>query len=334
MKKFRLTVQPASPRIRSWMAERDSPNPVLNVRRDGKQSAMQEALLVPWQQLAESAAAFAEWHMIILWVRVITETADQLPGIVRSALLSRCPGFLESQSREQKDNLPIWKSLEQWVTAKRFAKARSEGWFDALMYYAYKDLRTEQAWTTWERTKADWRHTAPAKWPTLEQWTSEVLATRSLAHPGTEMARAVHALGKVEKPRLNSAVTDLLESRAFALWVDAVSKPGQPLDEAVLTELRSRCPGLLPASGLGPLWNRSLFCRLLRFGGSSWCSTARSEGWYAALRFEVVHHPRYQRLIHYNQRCHDEWSQARPKAYPSFSEWLGTADAYCAGRKA
>jgi hypothetical protein len=316
------------------MTKRDTANLVLNVRRDRKQEALQGALLVPWRQLAEGAAAFAEWHMIILWVRVITETAEQLPEIVQSAFQSRCPGFLERQSREQEDKLPIWKSLEEWVTAHCFARARAEGWFDALMYYAYEDLRTEQAWTTWERTKADWRHTAPVRLPTLEQWTSEVLATRSLACPGTEKARAVHALGTVETPRLNRAVTDLLESRALALWVDAVSVPGQPVQEAVSTELRNRCPILLPASGLGPLWIRSLFSGLLRCGESSWRGVARSEGWYAALRYEVVHHPRYQRLIHYNQHCHDEWSQAPPKAYPSFSDWLGTADAYCTGRNA
>jgi hypothetical protein len=316
------------------MAKRDTANLVLNVRRDRKQEALRGALLVPWRQLADGAAAFAEWHMIILWVRVITETAEQLPQIVRSALQSRCPGFLECQSREQEDSLPVWKSLEEWVTAHCFARASAEGWFDALMYYAYKDLRTEQAWTTWERTKADLRQTAPVRWPTLQQWTSEVLATRSLASPGTEKARAVYALGAVEASRLNKAVTELLESRAFALWVDAVSKPGQPLHEAVANELRDRCPNLLSATGPGPLWIRSLFSSLIRFGESNWRNAARAEGWYAALRYEVVHHARYQRLIHYNQRCHDEWSQVRPKSYPSFSEWLAAADGYCVVRSA
>jgi len=119
------------------MTKRDTANLVLNVRRDRKQEALQGALLVPWRQLAEGAAAFAEWHMIILWVRVITETADQLPEIVQSAFQSRCPGFLERQSREQEDKLPIWKSLEECVTAHCFARARAEGWFDALIYYAY-----------------------------------------------------------------------------------------------------------------------------------------------------------------------------------------------------
>jgi hypothetical protein len=127
--------------------------------------------------------------------------------------------------------------LEEWVTAHQFATARAAGWFEALMYYAYVDLRTEQAWTTWERTKADWRQAAPVRWPTLEQWTSEVLATRSLACPGTEKARAVHALGAVEVSRLKKAVTEVLESRAFALWVDAVSKPGQSPASAALTAM-------------------------------------------------------------------------------------------------
>src|SRR4029077_14089960 len=138
--------------------------------------------------------------------RGIAETADHLPDIVRSGLQSRCPGFLEDLRRERRDNFPLWSSLEEWITAHYFAKVKAEGWLDALMYYAYKDLRTEQAWTSWERTKADWRHAAPAGWPTLEQWTSEILGTRRLASPGTEKARAVEALGTVEHPRLNRAV--------------------------------------------------------------------------------------------------------------------------------
>src|SRR5260370_15966032 len=163
------------------MAKRDSANLVLNVRRDSKQKALQGALLVPWHQLAESATAFAEWHVFVLWIRAITETADQIPEIVRSGLQSRCPGFLECQGRKQRDNLHLWNSLEEWVTDHFFAKARTEGWFDALMYYASRDLRTEQAWTSWERTKAVLRGSPPRKWPTLDESTAYVPVTRSLS---------------------------------------------------------------------------------------------------------------------------------------------------------
>lgn len=305
--------------------KREFANLVLNLRRDSKQKALQQALRVPWQRLYEAAATFVEWHMIILWVRVITESAEQVPQIVRSELHRRCPGFWENWSRQETEDLPLWKALQEWVADHCFAQARTEGWFDAAMYYAYADLRAEQAWTTWERVKADCRDAPPATWPTLEQWTAEVLSTRSLAHPGSEKARAVQALGAVEPSRLNQALTDSLESRALALWADAISESGHLLDEWVATELKRR--DLVPRSAHA-LWGPRLFTQLLRTSDSTWRSSARSEGWYAALRYAVFHHPRYQRFIHYNQLCHDLWSRTPPKSYPSFVEWLAAADAY------
>ena len=315
------------------MAKTEFANLVLNVRLDSKQRALKEAVLVPWRQLEESAVAYAEWHIFVLWVRVIAETEGRLPGIVRSALEARCPGFLEHENPERRDIGLLWKSLEEWVTANRFAEAKAGGWFDALMYYAYKDLRTEQAWSLWERTRAAWHDNRPARWPTLEEWTAQVLATRTLAQAGTEKARALEALARVEPGRLRNAVSDLLESRALMLWVDCVTRPKQPLSESVLTELRRRCPGLLTASCADPRWLPSLFYRLVRFAESSWRAAARAEGWYATLRYHVFHHPRYRRLLHYNQRCHDVWLRACPISYPSFADWLSAADAYFVGRK-
>lgn len=296
---------------------------VVDLRRKSKQEALQQALRVTWQQLYESAAAFVEWHTFILWVRAITEAAEQVPQIVRSELGSRCPGFL--QIRQQPESPPLWKSLQEWIADHHFAHAKAEGWFDAVMYYAYTDLRTEQAWTTWERTKADWRYAPPGTWPTLERWTDEVLATRSLTQPGSEKARAVRALGAVELALLNEAVTDSVESRALALWADAVFETGHPLGEAVSAELRRRNLAALPDSRL---WGPRLLTRLLRSADAVWRTRAKAEGWYPALRYRVFHHPRYHRFIHYDQRCHDLWSQARPKSYPSFADWLAAADAY------
>ena len=151
---------------------------------------------------------------------------------------------------------------------------------------------------------------------------------RILLQQGTDKAGAVEAMARVDVHRLHKAVWDLLERRAFALWVDCVSKRKQALDEAVLTELRKCYPNILDTSSGSPLWLRSLFSRMVRTGESEWCTAARTEGWYAALRYHVVHHPRYQRLLHYQQRCHDEWLGA----CPSFADWLAAADAYCVDR--
>src|SRR4030095_6351565 len=100
------------------MAKKDSASLVLDVRRDSKQRAMQEALLVPWQQLAQDAAAFAERHMIVLWVRIITETAEQLPEIVRATLQSRCPRVLGEPEPETRGQIVLFGNRwRKWVTA-------------------------------------------------------------------------------------------------------------------------------------------------------------------------------------------------------------------------
>src|SRR5215831_137898 len=116
---------------------------VLNVRLDRKQRALQDALLIPWRELAAGANEYVEWHTFVLWVRTIVEATGDVPDGICSELRARCPGFLDGGQSTQ--HQPIWKSLEHWVVANRFADASAGGWFDAIMYYAYRDVRVEQA---------------------------------------------------------------------------------------------------------------------------------------------------------------------------------------------
>jgi hypothetical protein len=314
------------------MAKRDFEKLVLHVRLDTKRKALQQALLVPWRRLAERASAYVEWHIFILWIRTIAEFEEQLPDIVVAALEDRCPGFLDDEIRQRKERPQeqrfLWHSLEQWIAVHQFAETKAEGWFDAMMYYAYKELRTEKAWSLWERTKVAWNRNRPSRWPTLEEWTTEVLTTDTLTQAGTEKACAVDALSKVEPERLRRAVFDLVEWRAFALWVACISRANRPIDRLALNELRGRCPSFLAGSCAEPVWQESSFFRLVRRGEAEWCTVARAEKWYAALRYHLIHHPRYHRFVHYNQRCHDEWVRVRPTSYPSFAEWLRAADEY------
>ncbi len=314
------------------MAKRNFEKLVLQVRINSKQRALQQALMVPWRRLEEGASSYAEWHIFVLWIRTIAEFEEQLPDMVIAALRARCPGFLDDEIRQRQECPPerrfLWHSLEEWIAAHRFTEAKAEGWFDAVMYYAYNDLRTEKTWSLWERTKDAWNHNRPSRWPTLEDWTAQVIATDSLIQAGTEKARAVEALAKVDPERLRRAVSELLESRAFALWIACISRPEQVLDELALNELRRRCPDFLARSHAQPVWQESSFFRLVRLGEAKWRNAARAEKWYAALRYHLIHHPRYHRFVHYNQRCHDEWVRIRPISYPSLAEWLCAADAY------
>jgi hypothetical protein len=314
------------------MAKRDFEQLVFQVRLGSKQKALQQALLIPWRRLLEAASAYAEWHIFVLWVRAIAEFEEQLPDIVRVALGARCPGFLDDEVPRRQGHLHdqsfLWHSLEEWIVAHQFAEAKSQGWFDALMFYAYKDLRTEQAWSLWERTKEAWNRQRPSRWPSFEEWTAQVIATHALTQSGSDKARAGEQLANVDPVRLRGAASELIELRGFALWMACISDPEQPLGELALKELRRRFPDFPTASYPQTIWDRSLFVRLVRFGGARWGATARAERWNAALQYHVVHHPRYHRLVHYLHRCHDEWLRAPPRSYPSFADWLRAADEY------
>ncbi len=305
-------------------------NLVLNLQQVRKQESLQQALLVPWRQLDATVGEYVQWHSFVLWVRAVSESAGELPSLLRSELHERSPGFLEGSGADQQR--PLWKSLEDWIATKRFGGVKAAGWFGAVMYYAYKDLRIEQGWSLWERMNVAWRQKVPSRWPTFEEWKDQIANTHALLRQGTEIARAVAAMANVDHERLRTAIADVLDRRALALWVDCVSRPQQPLDAAVWTELEDRCPSLKAILRPESPSRAPLLLRLIRAGESDWRSVSRREGWYSALRHCVAHHPRYQRFVHYRQRCHDEWLTVRPISLPSFPAWVAAADAYCVER--
>src|SRR5215472_4871883 len=256
---------------------------VHNVRLDSKQRALQSALLVPWRELAASADEYVEWHAFVLWVRTIDEAIGDIPDDVRSELQTRCPGLLDAPAKDQ----PIWKVLEAWITAERFANANAGGWFEAMTYYAYKDMRVEQAWSLWKRAKADWRHTPPTQWPTFDQWKVQITATYALPQGATEKARVLAAMKHIDRHRLRSAVDEVVELRAVILWADCLSKPDQPIDPVALAVIERRCPAAIDVIPVGLLWRAPALSRLIRRVDSEWRETARRERWYAALRYHV-----------------------------------------------
>jgi hypothetical protein len=272
------------------------------LRRDTEEKALREALLVPWRRLLDASEAYVEWRTFALWVRAITETAGDAPAIVRAALELRCPGFLAADR-----NLIDWRALEEWIATRYFSEAKANGWFTALMYYAQLNPRTEQAWTLWERSASAWSAAPPARWPSFDEWKGESVA-------------------KMESTYLREAVDDLLESRAFAIWVSCVSEPEHAISDLVRSEVNRRYPGFFTASRPAPTWRMALLVRLVRSGDARWRVTARQQSWMPTLRYQVLHHPRYRRLIHYRERCRDLWSRTHPNSYPTFTEWLAAAD--------
>src|SRR5690349_2727824 len=69
---------------RSRMPRENLHNLVLNLQQVRKQEALQQALLVPWRQLDATVGEYVQWHSLVLWVRTISESAGELPSVLRS----------------------------------------------------------------------------------------------------------------------------------------------------------------------------------------------------------------------------------------------------------
>jgi hypothetical protein len=132
----------------------------------------------------------------------------------------------------------------------------------------------------------------------------------------------VKALAFVSTDRLREAVDAMLDVRGLALWAGAFSEEAVPLPAIVIDGdgLPERCREHVRARN---------FFGLARCLDAPFRTTARREGWLPALRYQMIHHPRYHRLIHYGIHCRTETARLRPRPVPTYSEWSRGCDRYC-----
>lgn len=293
-------------------------------------NARQQALTVPWRHLHESACAYVEWLMFVLWVRAVCDAAGYIPDVVAGELRSRCPGFSNiyvDACRSEDNSEALWRTLWNWIEVHEFGEFNQQGWYDAVMFYAGEDLRSEQIWARWEIASEEWSHCRPDQLPMFPEWKEQVLTTYSPVHVDSERARALMQLGRVQGQILSEATVALIESRALASWVAVSSEADRVIDGIVRRELCRRFPEALKAVDQFT-WNPSLLRLLVGLGSAAWMARAKSENWSDALRYSVVHHPRRHRLLHYFRRCQEQTLLGDPCKVVEFSSWLRAADAY------
>jgi hypothetical protein len=270
------------------------------LRRESRERAESAALIVPWPRIQEAAVAYADWQVFALDVRSACEPSEEIPPAVAGELTARCPGFLEWE-QHQRERKPashsVWRCLVQWIAEHEFVAAKKEGWFEAVAYYGLERIESIQAWSKWTRDNLATSATMPA-------------LPQSLA--------------------LASAVDGLLESRALLLWTTALTPRNARLHALASAELAGHLCRT-PVEGLSP-WNRSAFLRLAFDLDRQCTSQARSEGWFATLRHQFLHHPRYHRLVHFCFHCQSEWRGVTPRPAPTFARWKQACDVYCVPR--
>lgn len=263
-----------------------------------------QALKVPWRELAHSCDQLAHWRSFSLWVRAIVDAEHALPVWLAAAIEDRCPAFLQSR-REGADLASLWFDLNQWIDFHFFSEAIQGGWIHALHYYCGRQPVAELVWQHWTRMDDEWRSRKPTQYPTFDQWQHEVAAQPSLA-----------------------ASSQYVEWEAFALWTRSLIEAVHEIPAVVRSAVEARCPGFeayvktlrdKPCSDPAWLWEQ-----LRGWIERHFFTEAFRDASIESLRVGAHRTLRSERIIDY-------WASQNVSArlqLPTYEEWLAEADAF------
>lgn len=265
-----------------------------------------QALKVPWRELASACERMALWRSFGLWVRAIVDVERALPTWLAAAIEGRCPAFLQSRHTDA-DLESLWLELSQWVDFHFFSEAIQGGWIQALHYYSGRQLVSERIWQHWTHVDADWKNEKPAVYPTFDRWQQEIASTLT---PTT-------------------ASSQYVEWEAFALWVRSLVEASCEVPTIVQATLEERCPGFLanvlavrakPCSDPQWLWDQ-----LRHWIDEHFFSQAVRDSLIEDLRADAHRQLRSERVVDYWTRVH---MNAAKETLPTFEQWLAGADAF------
>ena len=144
------------------------------VQELARRRATRQLLRVPSDRFARAQQKYLHWESFSLWVRAIVEAEGGVPSWINRTLQERCPDFLEfeRQCREAhcKQAAPLSSLLVEWIHDRVFAKAKEEGWLDALIFFSIRDPRSQRAWAYWEHCENEWKRKRPTRYPNFNEW--------------------------------------------------------------------------------------------------------------------------------------------------------------------
>jgi hypothetical protein len=135
-----------------------------------KRAAWDAARLVGPDRLQQAVATYMDWEAFVFWVRAIVEADRQIPSGVAERIRERCPGFLEETRPADGDIDRLWLQLLDWIEARSFGFAKSEGWFEAITFFARSHLRAERTVDYWAHCAREWSRRRPEKYPDFADW--------------------------------------------------------------------------------------------------------------------------------------------------------------------
>ncbi len=129
------------------------------------------------RMLRKAVDRYVGWQVFAYWARTALESDHPLPGPVDREVRQRCPGFLETETAAQarrpaEEPYQRFNRLTRWIEDHEFARAKKQGWFDALLYQARlhpRHARVADYWHRWETLRS--KHPR-SRYPSFEQWRS------------------------------------------------------------------------------------------------------------------------------------------------------------------
>lgn len=286
---------------RETRPESDAPTGALALHRDMRN----QALRVPWRELALACDQLVQWRSFSLWVRAIVAAERTLPEWLAAAIEERCPAFL--QSRRTGADLPsLWLDLNEWVDFHYFSEAVQSGWIQALHYYYGRQPAAELIWQQWARMDEQWLSRKPAEYSAFNQWQEQIAAQQSPPPPSGQY----------------------VEWEAFALWTRSLIEAVHEIPAVVRSAVEARCPGFEshvktlrdnPCSDPAWLWEQ-----LRGWIERHFFAEASQHVSIESLRAAAHRTLRSERIIDY-------WASQNAAAVsqlPTYEQWLSEADAF------
>jgi hypothetical protein len=314
--------------------QRNGRDNVARLSRLARERADAQARHILWPRLLDTRNQYLDWQEFHLWARSIIEVEKSIPDWLAELLRQRCPGFVEDLARpgsKAPEARPDYLRLEDWIDENIFGFTKREGWFNAISFYALRELRYQRAQAYWSECVERWKKAKPVQYPSFEEW--KLTARR--CDDGLFLTPTAHqessSIKLIAPEWLAESVGRYIDWEALAYWVRSALESFERLPAEVAARLQRECPGFLDAyvqardAGIGVMHP---WAELMRWISDHFFQEARSGGWFDAIIGAAQIHPRAIRTLEYADDCDEQWSAGLPVAYPKFEEWRRQADAY------
>jgi hypothetical protein len=280
--------------------------------------ARRQLMQVPWDRFHRAYEDYIHWLAFALWARAVVESEGCAPPWLKSILRKRCPGVVEETARSRKLEL-LGLRLLPWVHNRTFRFAKDEGWLDALVFYGFRDTRSQGYWTYWEHCESEWKKRRPTSYPTFAEWRRSVSTWK------------LH--GDVSCDALAKSVKKFVDFEALVYWLRPLFRGAKVLlPPHVTLELKQESPSLLEFVSRETLAadedKSRRWQRLFNWGQDHVLSQAKKEGWLKFVLRQASIHPCHVRMAGY-ARVWCRFRAENPSSpHPPFGEWRRDAESY------